>query len=139
MSESTTIVTKSVIILAVCALVQPKFHIIFHNIKILCNEPIITNCSIKSDGPTFNGFLALNEELSSMNMDLQFSIRHRNSHQYQTLANFSQDFCKFIKNPYDNPFASLFWGLLHMGKQNRVFNECPIPTVSIFFFCVMLS
>lgn len=128
MSHSKIIVINFVIILVVCAIVKPKFILSFLKNEIRCNRSFMT-CSMSTNGPNIVGEVMMYKELPSLFLDFQLSIHHRNSHQYQSLANVSLDYCQFIKNPYQDPFASIIWGVLHIGNQLSIFESCPVAKV----------
>lgn len=123
-----SIAVKTSIILAFCVLVHSKFELKILKTVIRCDKSIFT-CAFWNNGTTITGEVTMHKELPTLNMDLQFYIKQRNSQKIQTLANVSVDYCKFIKNPYDDIFASLYWGLLHIGNRNRIFEKCPVPKV----------
>lgn len=125
----------SAIILAICAMVYPKFEIKILKTDIRCNRSI-ADCMFSSIGSAFNWELMLHKELLTLNMDLQFTMHQRNSIRYQTLANVSQDYCQFVKSQYKDQFAGLFWNLMNVGNKNRLIDRCPVKPVNQFYFFI---
>lgn len=129
MSCLNSMVLTSMIVLTFVAVVYPKFQIQFLKHEIRCNSSIIT-CSMSSHGPSLHWEAILLKNLSNLSLDFGFSIHQRNKHQYQSLANVSQDYCKFLENPFTDPFQSLFWSFLHVGNHHRLFEKCPVQEVT---------
>lgn len=116
------------IIVAVSVIISNalEFSIIKHVMS--CNQSIM-NCTLEHNEHTISGSTFIFHEIPRMQLDFQFSVRPSSTSNYQMITNFSEDFCRFVKNSNTEPMANFIWKLLQSNGSNRLMG-CPITEVN---------